>query len=81
MQGFRVSGTGSHLAIALAGALVALTAGLAALAFVRAIGMTFLGMPRDRSIRPAAERVGAAWRRWACSRSPRSRSASPRHGW
>ena len=52
MQGFRVSGTGSHLAIALAGALLALTAGLAALAFVRAIGMTFLGMPRDPSISP-----------------------------
>ena len=62
MQGFRVSGTGSHLAIALAGAIVALTAGLAALAFVRAIGMTFLGMPRDRSITPVpspwASRVG-----------------------
>ncbi len=55
MQGFRVSGTGSHLAIAVTGAIVALTAGLAALAFVRAIGMTFLGMPRDPSIRPAAE--------------------------
>ena len=55
MQGFRVNGTGSHLAIALAGALLALTAGLAALAFVRATGMTFLGMPRDGSIRPAAE--------------------------
>ena len=55
MQGFRVSGTGSHLAIALAGAILALTAGLAALAFVRATGMTFLGMPRDRSIRPAGE--------------------------
>ena len=54
MQGFRVSGTGSHLAIALAGALVALTAGLAALAFVRATGMTFLGMPRDPSIEPTA---------------------------
>jgi hydrogenase-4 component B len=64
MQGFRVSGTGSHLAIALAGALLALTAGLAALAFVRAIGMTFLGMPRDRSITPSREplrpRVGMA---------------------
>ena len=55
MQGFRVSGTGSHLAIALAGAIVALTAGLAALAFVRATGMTFLGMPRDPSIRPTPE--------------------------
>jgi hydrogenase-4 component B len=50
MQGFRVAGTGSHLAIAIAGAMLALTAGLAALAFVRAIGMTFLGMPRDRTI-------------------------------
>ncbi|MGA2924643.1 MAG: proton-conducting transporter membrane subunit [Solirubrobacteraceae bacterium] len=54
MQGFRIHGTGSHLAIALAGAILALTAGLAALAFVRAIGMTFLGMPRDPSIRPTA---------------------------
>jgi hydrogenase-4 component B len=59
MQGFRVSGTGSHVAIAVAGALVALTAGLAALAFVRAIGMTFLGMPRDRSITPAPEPLRA----------------------
>jgi hydrogenase-4 component B len=61
MQGFRVSGTGSHLAMALAGALVALTAGLAALAFVRATGMTFLGMPRDRSIEPQAEYRPARW--------------------
>jgi hydrogenase-4 component B len=64
MQGFRVSGTGSHLAIALAGAILALTAGLAALAFVRAIGMTFLGLPRDPSIVPRSEpawpRVGMA---------------------
>jgi formate hydrogenlyase subunit 3/multisubunit Na+/H+ antiporter MnhD subunit len=55
MQGFRVTGTGSHLAMAVAGALLALTAGLAALAFVRAIGMTFLGMPRDRTIAPTPE--------------------------
>jgi hydrogenase-4 component B len=61
MQGFRVSGTGSHLAIAVAGALLALTAGLAALAFVRAIGMTFLGMPRDPSINPAIEPRRARW--------------------
>jgi NADH:ubiquinone oxidoreductase subunit 5 (subunit L)/multisubunit Na+/H+ antiporter MnhA subunit len=61
MQGFRVSGTGSHLAMALAGALVALTAGLAALAFVRATGMTFLGMPRDRSIEPGPESRPARW--------------------
>ena len=61
MQGFRVSGAGTHLAIALAGALVALTAGLAALAFVRATGMTFLGMPRDRSIEPRPESRPARW--------------------
>jgi len=61
MQGFRVSGTGSHLAIAVSGALVALTAGLAALAFVRATGMTFLGMPRDRSIHPRPEARPARW--------------------
>jgi formate hydrogenlyase subunit 3/multisubunit Na+/H+ antiporter MnhD subunit len=59
MQGFRVSGTGSHLAIALAGAMIALTAGLAALAFVRAIGITFFGLPRDRSIETAPERLTA----------------------
>ena len=58
MQGFRVSGTGSHLAIALAGAVLALTAGLAALAFVRAIGMTFLGMPRDPSLTAGSEPRG-----------------------
>ena len=55
MQGFRVAGTGSHVAVAVAGATVALTAGLAALAFVRALGITFLGMPRDRSIKPVPE--------------------------
>jgi formate hydrogenlyase subunit 3/multisubunit Na+/H+ antiporter MnhD subunit len=61
MQGFRVNGTGSHLAIALAGAFVALTAGLAALAFVRATGMTFLGLPRDRSILPRPESRPGRW--------------------
>lgn len=59
MQGFRVAGTGAHAAIALAGATLALTAGLAALAFVRALGITFLGMPRDRSITPAQEATRA----------------------
>ncbi len=62
MQGFRVSGTGSRLAVALTGALLALTAGLAALAFVRAIGLTFLGLPRDDAIEvrpePWAARLG-----------------------
>jgi hydrogenase-4 component B len=66
MQGFRVGGTVSHIAMALAGAMLALTAGLAALAFVRAIGMAFMGMPRgglDRpgeAARPRAAEAGAA---------------------
>jgi formate hydrogenlyase subunit 3/multisubunit Na+/H+ antiporter MnhD subunit len=55
MQGFRVGGTGSHVTIAAAGAILALTAGLAALAFVRALGMTFLGLPRDTSVQPGRE--------------------------
>jgi hydrogenase-4 component B len=57
MQGFRVAGTGSHVAMALAGALLALTAGLAALGFVRAIGSSFMGMPRDETLHPEREAV------------------------
>jgi formate hydrogenlyase subunit 3/multisubunit Na+/H+ antiporter MnhD subunit len=56
MQGFRVGGTGAHLAMALAGALLALTAGLTALAFVRAIGITFLGLPREPELEPKPDR-------------------------
>ncbi len=52
MQGFRVGGTGAHLAMAVAGAILALTAGVTALAFVRAIGITFGGMPRDEPLSP-----------------------------
>jgi hydrogenase-4 component B len=47
MQGFRVSGTVSQVTMALTAAVLALTAGLAALAFVRAIGLTFMGLPRE----------------------------------
>ena len=81
MQGFRVSGTGSHLAMALAGALVALTAGPGR-ACVR---------PRDRhdvprdAARLARSSLRLSRRRrawgWGCWRSRRSRSASPRRGW
>jgi hydrogenase-4 component B len=49
MQGFRVGGTGAHLAMAFAGAMLALTAGITALAFVRALGITFGGMPREEA--------------------------------
>jgi formate hydrogenlyase subunit 3/multisubunit Na+/H+ antiporter MnhD subunit len=53
LQEFRVGGLGLRLAMAAAGALVALTAGVAALVFVRLIGLTILSRPHgpcpDRS--------------------------------
>lgn len=45
MQQFRLPGLALRLGLAAAGALVALTTGLAALAFLRVLGMTFLGRP------------------------------------
>jgi formate hydrogenlyase subunit 3/multisubunit Na+/H+ antiporter MnhD subunit len=45
MQEFRLPGLALRLAMAGAGALVALTAGLAALAFIRILGLVFLGPP------------------------------------
>jgi hydrogenase-4 component B len=45
MQQFRVPGLAIRLGLAAAGALVALTTGLAALAFLRVLGLTFLGRP------------------------------------
>jgi hydrogenase-4 component B len=45
LQQFRVPGLALRLALAGAGALVALTTGLAALAFLRVLGLTFLGRP------------------------------------
>ncbi len=49
MQQFRVPGLAIRLGLAAAGALVALTTGLAALAFLRVLGLTFLGRPRASS--------------------------------
>ncbi len=46
MQQFRVPGLALRLGLAGAGALVALTTGLAALAFIRVLGLTFLGKPQ-----------------------------------
>jgi len=46
MQQFRVPGLALRLGLAGAGALVALTTGLAALAFIRVLGLTFLGKPK-----------------------------------
>lgn len=45
MQEFRLPGLALRLAMAGAGALIALTSGLAALAFVRILGLVFLGSP------------------------------------
>ncbi|HUY05712.1 MAG TPA: proton-conducting transporter membrane subunit [Acidimicrobiales bacterium] len=45
MQQFRLPGLALRLAMAGAGALIALTSGLAALAFVRILGLVFLGPP------------------------------------
>ena len=45
MQQFRLPGLALRLGLAAAGALVALTTGLAALAFLRVLGLTFLGRP------------------------------------
>jgi formate hydrogenlyase subunit 3/multisubunit Na+/H+ antiporter MnhD subunit len=45
MQQFRLSGLALRLGLAGAGALVALTTGLAAFAFLRVLGLTFLGTP------------------------------------
>lgn len=53
MQEFRVSGLAVRLAMAGAGALVALTAGLAALAFVRILGLVVLGRRAGEHDRPA----------------------------
>ncbi len=46
MQQFRVPGLGFRLVLAAAGAAVALTAGFAAVAFVRLVGLVVLGRPR-----------------------------------
>jgi hydrogenase-4 component B len=45
MQQFRLGGLALRLGLAGAAALVALTTGLAALAFIRVLGLTFLGRP------------------------------------
>ncbi|MHB1533668.1 MAG: proton-conducting transporter transmembrane domain-containing protein [Acidimicrobiales bacterium] len=53
MQEFRVRPLELRLAMAAAGALVALTAGVAALTFVRLIGLTILGRPDGPPPEPA----------------------------
>jgi hydrogenase-4 component B len=55
MQQFRLPGLALRLALATAGALVALTTGLAALAFLRVLGLTFLGRPSEAVSERAVE--------------------------
>ena len=55
MQQFRVPGLAIRLGLAAAGALVALTTGLAALAFFRVLGLTFLGRPSNATVEVATE--------------------------
>jgi hydrogenase-4 component B len=55
MQEFRVPGLAIRLGLAAAGALVALTTGLAALTFLRVLGLTFLGRPGSAVVADARE--------------------------
>ena len=54
-QGFRISSHTVGILIVIAGALIALTSGLAINAFARAYGIPFLGMPRTRQAAHARE--------------------------
>jgi formate hydrogenlyase subunit 3/multisubunit Na+/H+ antiporter MnhD subunit len=58
MQEFRLPGLALRLGLAAAGALVALTTGLAALAFLRVLGLTLLG-PKPSPAEPPAHETGA----------------------
>lgn len=55
MQGFRLHGSVQHVCIAVAGALLALTSGLALMAFVKVVGIAFLGEARSAAAAGAAE--------------------------
>jgi hydrogenase-4 component B len=54
-QGFRISSHTVGILIVVAGAMIALTGGLAINAFARAYGIPFLGMPRSRAAADATE--------------------------
>lgn len=60
LQSFRLPGAaGIKIVIAVAGAVLALTAGLAVTCFVRVFGIAFLGLPRTKEAGQAAESPGA----------------------
>ena len=54
-QGFRIPDHAVAIVIVVAGALIALTSGLAVSAFVRSFGIPFLGMPRTERAATATE--------------------------
>ncbi|MBO0692884.1 MAG: hypothetical protein J2P58_08310 [Acidimicrobiaceae bacterium] len=62
LQEFRVGSLGLRLAMATAGALVALTAGLAALTFIRVLGLSILSRPAGDRSAERGERPGLAGR-------------------
>ncbi|MGH9083267.1 MAG: proton-conducting transporter membrane subunit, partial [Acidimicrobiales bacterium] len=66
MQQFRLSGIALRLGLAAAGALVALTTGLAALTFLRVLGLTFLGRRHGSREAGIAGRAGLAVLGAAC---------------
>ncbi|MGH2345902.1 MAG: proton-conducting transporter membrane subunit, partial [Chloroflexota bacterium] len=55
LQGFRLTGSVNHVGIAVAGALLALTSGLALMAFIKTVGVVFLGEPRSARAAQARE--------------------------
>ncbi len=71
LAGFGTTAEVTRVAFPAAGAMLALTAALAAACFVKAYGITFLALPRSEHAREAAEcapsmRAGMAWLALAC---------------
>lgn len=60
MQGFRLQGVAQHLGTAVSGALLAITAGLALIAFVKLYGIVFLGVARSERADHAGDVSGFA---------------------
>ena len=72
LAGFGTTQSLTRLMFPIAGALLALTAALAAACFVKAFGITFLALPRSEAAptrRKPPLRCASAWRCW------------PRHAW
>jgi hydrogenase-4 component B len=59
LAGFGTTSTLTRMAFPIAGALLALTAALAAACFVKAFGITFLALPRSESAEHATEAPGS----------------------